>query len=794
MTYIHTASSLGNLVRVMLLKAVSEHRLLENLPILDNCSSIMGRELIVSWLKLYCLKVEWSLLSVLSAQIEVVVSFQHMDYSYSHIFMMGGLMICSPISHHEGLFPMRDKRSNGKPKTCIVPPLYNGEIRRESRTLGSTSKDSPFDIEVDGVSVVPVIKDRGRETGEEEENVEDVARMGQPEEGEEMKETIERWKTNDFMARGVDIPNKFLKLREACKENESLRVGDIYSLVHSKEMLDLAYQKIKSNPGNMTPGTTGETLAGWGKHDRDILIGKLKDESFQFSLARSKEIPKPQGGTRGLKITSPRDKLVQQVMTFILEAIFDPGFSSFSFGFREGLGCHDALKHIHKKFQGTRWFIEGDISKCFDEIDHDTLIYVLQSRIKDTRFINLIRKALNAGYLDVYNNPKSCIVGTPQGSIISPILCNIFMGQFDNYIENEILPRFNRGKTRATNPIYNNLKAKSYNNFKRFKKTGVISYFDKAKQFRKEFMAISSTVSNDPGFRRCYYVRYADDWLIGFAGTFKEAALIKQLCADFLSSIKMRLNIEKTRIVSGSKGVVFLGAKIHIPLNQLRFKKVSGPIRRANLGVRLNCPLDRVIKKLYLNNFCNANGVSKPKFSLYPSDKDQIIGTYIAVYRGILNYYSFADNFKRLAQTLFSILRNSAAKLLAAKFKLKTCRQAIIKYSKYLGRNDEPKFTDPKKFIRGSLFKLGGRSRSRVDPMTYMASRAMNLNRRICIICGSTERVEMHHVRMLKDLNRYIDIEQVMAARKRKQAPVCKSCHVSKHIELRNINKGLNNG
>ena len=783
----HSAMYLGRLAIVTLSKASSELSMYMN-PISLNSYTFKGiGEPILSWSKLDCLQ---TLIHLMSPQIKVDISFYRQDLcSCSLILCMVILKMCLTIGYTKGLFPLRIKRSNGGPKTNT--PTFIGRIRKNNRTVGSSKLDvgeSPKENRDDGVSVVPLIK--GRETGKTIESNLDPLSIEISARDTEVNTIIKRWKDNDRFSKGIKIPDRFNKLKLACKKNTKLRVGDIYSLVYNESMLDLAYQKLKSNPGNMTPAIDSETLDAWGQASKDKLTKELKMETFQFTLSRMVNIPKPQGGTRGLKVASPRDKIVQQVLTIILGAIYEPSFSPNSFGFREGLGCHDALKHIHTKFQATRWFIEGDVSKCFDEIDHDLLINVLRIRIKDERFINLIRKALRSGYLDINKIPKTCIVGTPQGSVVSPMLCNIFMDQFDKYIDS-IKPMFNRGKSRKQPPEYKLNMAQSNYFYKRWRSTGSSIYFQRAKACRKSAQSLPSTVVDDIDFRRLYYVRYADDWLIGFAGPYCEAVQIKNLCREFLASIKLRLNEDKTKITHAYKGILFLGSKIHLPLNQLRFKKMGGAKKRANLGVRLNAPIKKIIEKLHLNYFCDINGISKPKFALYANDKPEIIKTYISVYRGILNYYSFADNYKRLAQTLFSILRNSAAKLLAAKLKLKTVRQVLIKFGKYLGKGDDIHFTDPKNMLKRSLFKTKSPS-SKVDALTQLASRSFNSGQRICAKCGSTLNVEMHHVKHMADLkNKSSLIEIAMIKRNRKQIPVCRICHMQVHVQIRKICAGV---
>lgn len=128
---------------------------------------------------------------------------------------------------------------------------------------------------------------------------------------------------------------------------------NLYKILANAEMLELAYNKLKSKPGQMTPGVKPETLDGVSKEVLEDIVAKLKNESFQFSPGRRVQIPKPSGGTRPLTIAPPRDKLVQEAMRMILEAVFEPTFSKYSHGFRPGKGCHSALKAVRQDFQPT---------------------------------------------------------------------------------------------------------------------------------------------------------------------------------------------------------------------------------------------------------------------------------------------------------------------------------------------------------------------------------------------------------------------------------------------------------
>lgn len=191
--------------------------------------------------------------------------------------------------------------------------------------------------------------------------------------------------------RPTEFPKRFTKLIEICKRHpNNFKVSDIYPLMFNINLYEIAYRKLKSNPGNMTPGIDQVTLDGISLEVFQEIINTMKDESFQFKPGRRVHIPKANGKTRPLTVASPRDKVVQEVMRMILEAIFEPTFSDNSHGFRPGRSCHTALRQIKTQFGGASFFIEGDISKCFDSFDHTLLISLLENRINDDRFIRLI--------------------------------------------------------------------------------------------------------------------------------------------------------------------------------------------------------------------------------------------------------------------------------------------------------------------------------------------------------------------------------------------------------------------
>src|SRR2546421_6907155 len=172
----------------------------------------------------------------------------------------------------------------------------------------------------------------------------------------------------------------------------------VYKLLFNKDLYLMAYGKIYRNTGAMTHGVTDETPDGMSLEKIDAIIEVLRYERYQWLPARRTYIPKKDGKKRPLGMPVWSDKLVQEVIRLILEAYYEPQFSDHSYGFRPQRSCTTALREIYYNWPGTTWLIEGDISKCFDKLDHELLLETRSERIHDGRFINLIRKLFDAGY------------------------------------------------------------------------------------------------------------------------------------------------------------------------------------------------------------------------------------------------------------------------------------------------------------------------------------------------------------------------------------------------------------
>ena len=278
-----------------------------------------------------------------------------------------------------------------------------------------------------------------------------------------------------------------------------LPLDDVYRQLYNPDMYLRAYAKLYKNEGAMTPGMTGETVDGMSQKKIADIIEAIRYERWQWTPVRRVEIPKSNGKMRPLGIPTWSDKLVQEVVRSILEAYYEPQFSEHSHGFRPHKGCHTALDTIHKKWKGTKWFIEGDIKGCFDTIDHTILTNILHENIQDNRFLRLIEGALKAGYCEEWTYHPT-LSGSPQGGIVSPILSNISMDRLDKCVDSMIIPASTRANRRRDHAAYQKLKEHALY----WRKLGNL---ERAETLRKDMQQYPAVDPYDAQYRRLHYVR-----------------------------------------------------------------------------------------------------------------------------------------------------------------------------------------------------------------------------------------------------------------------------------------------
>ncbi len=339
----------------------------------------------------------------------------------------------------------------------------------------------------------------------------------------------------------------------------------LYRILFNTEMYAVAYQRIAPKHGNMTEGTDGKTIDGMSIKRIEDLIASLKDESYQPQPSRRTYIPKKNEKMRPLGIPATEDKLLQEVVKMVLEAIYEESFEYTSHGFRPTWSCHTALKQIEKSFCGVKWYIEDDIKGFFDNINHDVMIKILEERIKDVRFIRLIRKFLNVGYIEDWEYFHTHN-GIPQRGIISPVLANIYLDKLDKYMT-EYAMKFDRNARKEMNPQYRHYQRKKKRAKKALKTAASLEerklLVEQLREYDNLILQTPAKNDMDCNFKRLKYVRYADDFLCGVIDSKEDAMTIKLDIKQFISDkLKLELSDEKTLITHSETLAKFLGFHI----------------------------------------------------------------------------------------------------------------------------------------------------------------------------------------------------------------------------------------
>ncbi len=574
---------------------------------------------------------------------------------------------------------------------------------------------------------------------------------------------------------------------------------DIFRILKKDEIWITAYERLKSNKGALTAGSTPETMDGMSLERLKRLQNQVCKENYKFKNVKLTYIPRPDGRMRPLGLPTANDKIVQEVMRLVFEAIYEPVFSELSFGFRSGLGCHDALHHVERRFRWVDYIIEGDIEQAYPTIDHHILVNLLEKRINDPRFIRLVWKLLGCGVLDeeriIWNK-----TGVPQGSIVSPILANIYYHELDEYVNElrkqyEINGKNNKGlKSKAyklleykINKVYKEMKTCEVQSPERQKLA------KKLKKLRAERLTVEGLKAK---VTRIEYVRYADDWMIGVAGDRKLASNIKVLISDFMkNSLAQKVHPIKTKITDLRKGnAQFLSYEIFLPRNRpISIYKGKGvrTIRRGQPQLRLDVPVNKIIKRYsergYLKQLKNGvRPISKASYSVL--EDHVIVSHYRSIWLGLLNYYSGCTNRGRL-QYIHYLLHISCAMTLGHRHR-KSISKIFVKHGKTLSVNI-PNTNKKVSFPYKTSWKLSERKWLRGKEVSLPTIRYANLVARSslglpCIICDSNEgRIEMHHVKHVrKEGFRYKGFHEQMALLNRKQVPLCKECHKKVHAGL----------
>lgn len=591
-----------------------------------------------------------------------------------------------------------------------------------------------------------------------------------------------------------------MEILERTKKNSETNKEEVFTRLYRyllrPDLYFIAYKKLYSNNGASTKGVNDDTADGFSEDKIAKIIASLADESYMPNPSRRTYLKKANGKMRPLGIPTFTDKLIQEVLRMILEAVYEPLFMDCSHGFRPGKGCHTALKSVKYQFNGVRWFIEGDIKGCFDNINHEVLVGIISKKIKDARLTKLIYKFLKAGYLEdfQYNNTYS---GTPQGGIISPLLANIYLHELDKFVEKQS-SMFNKpAESRLTAEYTQICNEMSYTRKRIAKATDENEKAAQILKLKQLGAQLRKTPSKSQTDKKIVYVRYADDFLLGVNGSKEDCQHIKdELSAFIRGTLKMELSEEKTLITHSNQYARFLGYDVRVMRNGVIRPNGRGATQRTlSNRVELTVPLqDKIMRFLFDNKIIaqKQNGEIEPiaRISLLRLTDLEIVGSFNAELRGLCNYYNMAGNFCSLNYFGY-LMEYSCLKTLAAKH-----RSSIGKIKqKYRDKNGGWCIPyETKKGTRQLHLAKYSDSRNVKNPSDTVSGVAIihkntrstfehRLKARVCELCGTTEseHYQIHHVNKIKNLKGKEPWKIMMISKRRKTMVLCLECHTKIH-------------
>jgi group II intron reverse transcriptase/maturase len=554
----------------------------------------------------------------------------------------------------------------------------------------------------------------------------------------------------------------------------------LYKIVIQKENLIEAF---KSLTAKALPGLDGQIKVHFSEQLNKSLIKLHKDlrkHKYKPNPIKTIYIPKPSGGKRPLGISSVRDKIVQTSLKNELEKIYEPIFRSCSYGFRPKLSCHSALKQIKKNWQTIKWFISLDISKCFDKIQHEILISVLKKKVHDQEFIDLMRKFLNVGYVDIHNLTNRGRYKTekaPQISILSPLMCNILLHQLDEFIENELIPEFTKDNFIVANKTKNYLLENTL--LKKFPTNLNVLEWSKLKNIipilkrNEKILEKNAFYYKEENFhyKQLYYVRYSDDIILGCLGIKDDCKkIIKKINKYMQNSLKLELDLSISSInLAWEKPTYFLGFE----LRQYQNTKISKtnniwnkPLKQCIINsISLTIPIKKIlnslVKERYLRKVSKTERYKGKGVGKLSSTSDKkIVLHFSRIIKNYVNYYACANKRSKL-WCIINTLRDSCYLTLAWKHKFKTKKQVKKKFGPTLKVYENGKLITELFYPKSLKTELKFLDRSYEGFLTNLQQEVSisdnQENKREakkCALCQNTKNLELHRVNSLKNKNK----------------------------------------
>lgn len=533
-------------------------------------------------------------------------------------------------------------------------------------------------------------------------------------------------------------------------ENLDLINDKLYDLLSDHNLIMSSYNKISRNEGAMTRGTNSNTADGFNVERLESLQKKLINGSFQFSKVKIVEILKKDGKKRKLGIANFDDRIVQENMRMILNAIYEPLFQSLEVnqGFRPNRSTRTCIFRLQETSNGMTTAIEADIKGAYDNVKPNILIAILKKKINDDRFTALVEQGLKVETLTGKITEKK-LFGLPQGSIVAPILFNIYMHEFDKHIifkVSDMLRNINIKENREDNPrsrkcletkntvqrigraikkithvIKNDLDRKIYKGKYKYKD---FELYKKLKKERQKAQSSNLMAKGTPQRRKKLmfnYNRYADDFIILTNADIKLAKKIKSTIGEFLKNeLDLELSKEKTLITDLKKNrAKFLGFTIYdtkqkkivkVPRilsaaeekenpNQKKFAR-----KKLSIALRVGIDKDRVLKKMQKEGIIDKNNKPIAYDKALILSGHQIIEKFNQKLLGFTNYYFEAITMKSSIKRFIFILTRCCENTLAKKYK-RSVRELKLKHGPQLKFEYENKYKERKENISLKSYK-----------------------------------------------------------------------------------------
>lgn len=584
------------------------------------------------------------------------------------------------------------------------------------------------------------------------------------------------------------------------------RINGLFRLLENPFLWLEAYSRLYANKGATTRGVDNVTMDGFSEERVLNLIKLIKENRYHPKPVRRTYIPKANGKTRPLGIPTGSDKLVQEVVRAILERIYEPVFKHSSHGFRPGRSCHTALEGVKYGWTGVKWIIDMDIKGFFDNVNHQVMMRLLEKRIDDPKFLRLVRAMLRAGYMEDWQF-YATYSGTPQGGIISPILSNIYLHELDCYME-EVQMEFRKGKGRRKNKAYTKFAGKVESLRKMYRELKE-NHADQSTltMIRKEIKILKRKMTElkardpmDQDYKRLWYCRYADDFLIGVIGSKEEAQGIMDRVKVFVQeTLKLTIAEEKSGIRHAAENTRFLGfnLRVHSAPSSLRKIKRNGVYftqRTISEQMQLHIPLSK------LNGFAEKHGYGNlgrlkamHRYGHNEISEAEVVLAYNAELRGLANYYSIATSAKIEMHKLFRLATSSFLKTMAGKrgttvtkaaASLKSDGGFVVQQANSKGMARYYKLFQLKDLDQSKTLGYGLDLIRASTMYTFSKTELLRrLSARECEFCGKKEGYfEVHHVRKLKDIQKgKLPWQRLMIWRRRKTLILCIDCHKQLH-------------